>query len=98
MKEYLKVKDVMEAYLQSYGLTHDKFAEGLTKSLVNTGISRVSVTNWANGKSSPSTDFLLVCALAYEDWRRSWAMDCLKAKLPEVFASGIVTFQLPKAG
>lgn len=97
MAEYLKVEDVMKAYMDSYDLTQKKFAEGLTASLKNTNISRVSVTNWCNGKSSPSTDFLLVCAVAYEDWRRSWAMSCLKAKLPEVFDSGVVTFHLPKA-
>lgn len=89
-----KVADVMKAYMDRYSLTQQKFADGLTASLVNTNISRVSVTNWCNGKSSPSTDFLLVCAVAYDDWRRSWAMSCLKAKLPEVFDSGIVTFNL----
>ena len=94
MQEEAKVKDVMKAYMDSYGLTQQKFADGLTASLVNTNISRVSVTNWCNGKSSPSTDFLLVCAVAYDDWRRSWAMSCLKAKLPEVFDSGVVTFNL----
>jgi len=40
---------------------------------------------------------LLVCAVAYKDWRRSWAIDCLKAKLPEVFEAGVVTFNLPVA-
>ncbi len=89
-----KVSDVMKAYMDSYSLTQQKFADGLTAGLVNTNISRVSVTNWCNGKSSPSTDFLLVCAVAYDDWRRSWAMSCLKAKLPEVFDSGVVTFNL----
>lgn len=84
----------MKAYMASYSLTQQKFADDLTASLVNTNISRVSVTNWCNGKSSPSTDFLLVCAVAYDDWRRSWAMSCLKAKLPEVFDSGVLTFNL----
>lgn len=97
MLENATVKDVMKAYMDSYSLTQQKFADGLTASLVNTNISRVSVTNWCNGKSSPSTDFLLVCAVAYDDWRRSWAMSCLKAKLPEVFDSGVVTFNLPIA-
>jgi transcriptional regulator with XRE-family HTH domain len=95
MQEETKVTEVMKAYMDSYALTQEKFAAQLTASLKNTNISRVSVTNWCNGKSSPSTDFLLVCAVAYEDWRRSWAMSCLKAKLPEVFESGVVTFNLP---
>jgi transcriptional regulator with XRE-family HTH domain len=96
MQEAMTVKNVMKAYMDAYELTQKKFADAVTASLVNTDISRVSVTNWCNGKSSPSTDFLLVCAVAYEDWRRAWAMDCLKAKLPEVFDSGMVTFHLPR--
>lgn len=95
MQEITNIEQVMKSYMDSYGLTQEKFAVQITASLVNTNISRVSVTNWCNGKSSPSTDFLLVCAVAYEDWRRSWAMSCLKAKLPEVFESGVVTFNLP---
>ncbi len=97
MQEEAQVKDVMKAYMKSYDLTQQKFADEITDSLVNTNISRVSVTNWCNGKSSPSTDFLLLCAVAYDDWRRSWAMSCLKAKLPEVFETGVVTFHLPTA-
>jgi len=96
MEEIVKVEDVMKAYMQSCGMNQGQFADALTDSLVNTGVSRVSVTNWVNGKSSPSTDFLLVCAVAYEDWRRSWAMECLKAKLPEIFDAGVVSFKLAK--
>jgi len=92
--EELTIPEVMEAFKKSYGLTHQQIADELTSSLTNIDISRVSVTNWFNGKSSPDTDFLLVCAVAYEDWRRSWAMACLKAKLPEVFDSGVVEFHL----
>ena len=94
MQETLKIELVMKSYMDSYDLTHGKFAAQITSSLVNTNISRVSVTNWCNGKSSPSTDFLLICAVVYDDWRHSWAMACLKVKLPEVFEAGIVTFNL----
>jgi transcriptional regulator with XRE-family HTH domain len=97
MHEETQIKDVMKAYMESYDLTQDKFAAQITDSLVNTNISRVSVTNWCNAKSSPSTDFLLLCAVVYEDWRRSWAISCLKAKLPEVFESGVITFNLTKS-
>jgi hypothetical protein len=95
MYEETKVKDVMKVYMDSYDLTQEKFASEITSSLINTNISRVSVTNWCNAKSSPSTDFLLLCAVVYEDWRRSWAMSCLKVKLPEVFDAGVITFNLP---
>jgi transcriptional regulator with XRE-family HTH domain len=94
-QQLIKVSDVMEAYMASYGLTQEKFAKALNESLVNTYIGRVAVTNWCNSKSSPSTDFLLICAVVYDDWRRSWAMSCLKVKLPEVFDSGVMEFKLP---
>ena len=97
MEEELKVSDVVETYLDQGSMTQEQFADALTESLINTGISRVAVTNWKNGNSSPNTDFLLVCIVAYSDWRRKFAIDCLKVKLPEVFDSGMVTFHLPKA-
>lgn len=88
----------MKAYIKTHGLTQDRFALALNESLVNTDVSRVAVTNWCNSKSSPSTDFLLVCAVVYKDWRRTWAVSCLKVKLPEVFDSGVLEFKLPLAG
>jgi transcriptional regulator with XRE-family HTH domain len=94
MREIVTVADVMKVYMRSYKLTQQRFSEALNESLVGIDVSRVSVTNWCNGKSSPSTDFLLICAVAYEDWRRSWAMSCLKVKLPEVFDAGVITFNL----
>ena len=98
MEEEAKIKDVMKAYMDLYNLTQDKFATALNESLINTEVSRVAVTNWCNSKSSPSTDFLLICAVVYRDWRRTWAVNCLKVKLPEVFDSGVVVFKLPLAG
>lgn len=94
MEEQIKISEVVETYLNSGKMTQEQLAAALTESLVNTSISRVTVTNWKNGISSPNTDFLLVCMVAYTDWRRSFAIDCLKAKLPEVFESGMV--KLPR--
>jgi transcriptional regulator with XRE-family HTH domain len=93
MKEEAKISDVMKAYMDLYSLTQEKFATALNESLVNTDVSRVAVTNWCNSKSSPSTDFLLICSVVYQDWRRIWAVNCLMVKLPEVFESGLVEFK-----
>lgn len=89
------VQSVVRKYLNSLNLTQDKFAEALNESLVNTNISRVSVSYWFNGKNEPETDFLLILLCVYSDWRMKFAVDCLMAKLPEVFESGIV--KLPRA-
>jgi hypothetical protein len=98
MAELPKISDVMEAYLNATELTHQDFADAVTEHLVNTNVSRVAVTNWKNSKAVPNTDFLLLCATVYTDWRRVWALDCLKVKLPEVFDSGVMEFKLPIAG
>lgn len=98
MKEQIKVSDVMKTFMDAYLLTQEGFQVALNEKLVNTYISRVAVTNWCNSKSSPHTDFLLICAVVYSDWRRVWALECLKVKLPEVFDSGVFEFKLPLAG
>jgi len=98
--QYVELKQkpvqlVVRRYLDASQLTQDKFAEALNESLINTNVSRVSVSHWLNGKYEPETDLLLVLLCVYGDWRLRFAVDCLTAKLPEVFESGIV--KLPKA-
>mgnify|MGYP000656193574 CR=1 FL=1 len=92
MEEEFTIGKLMEQTFEKTGLTHETFADALNESLINTQINRVSVTNWSNNKSFPKTDFLLVCAIAYQDYRSEWAKAALRIKLPEVFDSGMVTF------
>lgn len=96
MAEEFTISKLMEQTFEKTGLNHETFADALNEELINTNINRVSVTNWSNSKSSPKTDFLLVCAVVYKDWRSQWAQAALRIKLPEVFDSGMVTFHLPK--
>ena len=84
------VQAVVRQYLEASGATQGKFAEALNESLLNTNVSRVSVSYWLNGKYEPETDLLLILLVVYSDWRKNFAIDCLMAKLPEVFESGIV--------
>lgn len=81
----MKPDEVTRAYLEEMRMTQEQFAQALNESLVNTGITRVSVSNWLRGRSQPETDFLLSCLVAYSDWRKAWAADMLAAKLPHVF-------------
>jgi DNA-binding transcriptional regulator YiaG len=76
---------VISTYRHLYNLTYRAFAEKLTEHLVNTGISHASVQNWEKGMTDPNTDFLLTLLVVHADWRRQFAIDCLVAKLPEVF-------------
>ena len=81
----MKVQEITQKFIEQASLTQEKFAEALNASLRNTGVSRVSVSNWLNGKYEPETDFLLVVMIVYSDWRMEWAIRSLCAKLPEVF-------------
>jgi DNA-binding XRE family transcriptional regulator len=85
MSETVKVENVVKKYRQARTMTQEQFSDALSHSLVNTGLSRVAVTNWESGKSEPGTDFLLMVMMVYSDWRMEFAIDCLCAKLPEVF-------------
>jgi transcriptional regulator with XRE-family HTH domain len=67
------------------GLTYRAFAEKITEHLVNLTISHQTIMNWEKGCTEPPTDFLLTCLVVHADWRRQFAIDCLVAKLPEVF-------------
>lgn len=89
----IKIWEIVEKYRKSVWMTQQQFADALTESLTGTAVSRVAVTYWESGKSEPSTDFLLACVTAYTDWRRAFAIDCLRVKSPEVFDSGVI--QLP---
>ena len=84
------VQTIVRQYMKEIGLTQDKFAEAINEKLINTSVSRVSVSNWLNGKYEPETDLLLILLVVYSDWRKQFAVDCLMAKLPEVFDSGII--------
>ena len=79
------LSQVTSSYRKKLDLTYRSFAEALNEHLVNTGISHQSIANWEKGITDPTTDFLLVCLVVHEDWRRQFAIDCLVAKLPEVF-------------
>ena len=100
-KKYVDLKEkpvqsVVRRYMEAGKFTQDGFADALNESLINTNISRVSVSNWSNGKYEPETDLLLVLLCVYGDWRMRFAVDALMAKLPEVFESGIVKLPLAK--
>ena len=78
-------------------VTQEHFAELVIEGLINVSVSRGSVVAWENGKYDPPTDLLLILIARYHgtnDWRRTFAMECLKAKLPEVFDSGVIVLPL----
>ena len=76
---------VTAQYRKNLDLTYRSFADALSEHLVNFSVTYATVMNWEKGMTDPNTDFLLVCLVIHSDWKRQWAIDCLCAKLPEVF-------------
>jgi len=74
---------------KEHGLTYRAFADDLNEHLVNTSVTHATVQNWEKGMTEPCTDFLLICLVVHSDWRADWAIECLCAKLPEVFDRAI---------
>jgi transcriptional regulator with XRE-family HTH domain len=76
---------VVKEYRKRLSMTYRDFAEAINEHLVGTGISHQTISNWEKSITDPTTDFLLTCLVVHDDWRRQFAIDCLCAKLPEVF-------------
>lgn len=90
---------VVKKYRSDRSLSVRAFANALNEKLINTDISFATVSRWENinKQYEPNLNFLFECFVTYIDWRRDFAVDSLKAIMPHVFDSGMVTFHIPKA-
>lgn len=89
---------VVKEYRQVQGLSVRGFAEKLTEKLVNVSVSGETISKWETDPNrAPDLYLFLNCITTYTDWRAYFAADCLKAIMPHVFDSGMVTFHLPIA-
>lgn len=88
---------VVKHYRKVHGLSVRAFADALNEKLINTNISYATVSRWENERKQyePSLNFLFELFVTYTDWRRDFAVAALKAIMPHVFDSGMVTFHLP---
>jgi transcriptional regulator with XRE-family HTH domain len=85
MHNQIRTRKIVKKYRKELGFTQRAFAKNLGQSIKNIGITHATIGNWEAGKHEPGTDFLLLVMMVYSDWRMEWAIDCLCAKLPEVF-------------
>lgn len=91
------LQTVVRAYRKQTGLSVRKFAEALTEKMVNHNLSGNTINTWENKQNHfPDLSFFFNCFTTYTDWRMYFAVDALKAIMPHVFDSGMVTFHLPK--
>lgn len=95
----LQTHQVVKEYRERHGLSQRAFAKAINTKLINTGVSHVTVSRWEKKDryEEPKERLLLECIATYRDWRAEWARDCLHSMFPDLFQSGIVRVELPKA-
>jgi transcriptional regulator with XRE-family HTH domain len=95
-----KINQVVIGHRTAMGYSLRKFAEALNSQLINTDVSHATVARWEDESShaEPDLRFLFECLATYQDWRRTFAVDCFTSMFPDLVESGVVTFHLPKVG
>jgi len=98
-KEMAETYEVTKAYRTTQGLSLRDFAEEINKDLINTNVTYATVNRWEQDANyyEPDMRLLFECIATYRDWRAEWARDCLKSMWHDLFLSGVVRVELPKA-
>jgi len=92
----LTFQEVVKEYRRSKDLSVRGFAEYLTEGISNTSLSGQTISRWETEKiSAPDLYLLLNIFTTYTDDRMYFAIAALKAVLPHVFDSGLLTFHIP---
>ena len=91
--------EVTKTYRNAQGLSLRDFAEQINKDLVNTNVTYATVNRWEQELNyyEPDMRLLFECLATYQDWRAEWARDCLRSMWHDLFLSGVVRVELPKA-
>ena len=94
-----EIYQVMKQYRKTKNLSLRSFADQINKNLVNTDVTHSTVARWEdeNRPAEPDMRLLFECLATYSDWRAEWARDCLRSMWHDLFLSGIVRVELPKA-
>ena len=66
-------------------LTQEAFASCLCEWLPGINLTKQAVSNWERGAYLPDELFLVSVAIAYSDWRKTFALECLAALRPEIW-------------
>ena len=91
--------EVVRAYRTARSLSLRGFADAVNQDLINTGVSHTLVSRWEQERNyyEPDLRLLFECIATYRDWRAEWAVECLRSMFPDLFMSGVVRIDLPKA-
>lgn len=93
---YDEIAALTNKVLQERHLTQEGLADAFNECLVDTSVSRVSVSNWVRKVNVPDTDFLEAVLAAYptDDWRHRFALSCLSVKSPLVWGKDGVVWRI----
>jgi len=91
--------EVTKEYRATKRMSLREFADELNRNLVNTNVTYATISRWEKAENfyEPDPRLLFECMATYRDWRAEWARDCLVSMFPDLFISGIVRIELPKA-
>lgn len=94
-----EINQVVKAYRKKQDLSLRKFADQINQQLINTDVTHQTVSRWESEETPAEPDMRLLfeCVATYTDWRAHFAVDCLRSMFPDLFNSGIVRIDLPKA-
>lgn len=96
MEEQL-FQNVVKEYRRQSGLGVRGFSDWLTEKLVNHSLSGQTISRWENEPNlAPDLYLFFNIFTTYTDARQMFAVDAVKALMPHVFDTGMVTFHLPK--
>jgi len=79
----LQVNLIVGRYLDETSLSLRDFAEFISDG-ISDNVSHAAVHNWRKGINQPGTGLLCEMAGSYQDWRRAFALECLRAKHPQL--------------
>lgn len=93
----LTFQEVVKEYRRRSGRSVRGFADWLMEDFVNASLSGQTISRWENEINLMPKDIPLFFDIftTYTDERRYFAVDALKALMPHVFDSGMVTFHIP---
>jgi len=77
----LDITEIVKFYISNKRLSLRDFAKELSENIEN-DLSHATIINWRDKNSSPDTNILISLALAYNDWRQTFALDILFIKYP----------------
>lgn len=94
-----EIYEVTKTYRKAQKLSLRNFAKEINKHLINTDVSYGTVNRWEDEQKpiEPDMRLLFECLATYSDWRAEWARDCLQSMWQDLFMSGVVRIELPKA-